>query len=138
MEDLKILIKVLVSNFGYPVGMGVEPSDRDVENIVKLVREYDKRKPSQKSSSRFIKPTVDQVAEYCEERGNSVDAQAFIDHYEANGWMRGKTKVKDWKACARTWEKQDGKRNKIGRAGNQSNAIDFDDKSWADGLDCFK
>ena len=30
--------------------------------------------------------------------------EEFIDHYEANGWMRGNTKIKDWKACVRTWE----------------------------------
>ena len=36
---------------------------------------------------------------------NFVDPQNFIDHYTANGWLRGKTKIKDWKACVRTWEK---------------------------------
>jgi hypothetical protein len=46
------------------------------------------------------------VSEYCQERGNSVDPQAFLDHYEANGWVRGKTKIKDWKACVRTWEQK--------------------------------
>ena len=56
-------------------------------------------------SARFTPPTPEQVADYCQERGNSIDAQQFIDHYEANGWMRGKTKIKDWKACVRTWEK---------------------------------
>jgi len=54
--------------------------------------------------SRFIPPTVEEVAEYCRERGNGVDAQTFVDHYEANGWMRGKNKMKDWKACVRVWE----------------------------------
>lgn len=56
-------------------------------------------------SARFIKPTVEQVAEYCQERGNGIDPEEFIDHYETNGWMRGKTPVKDWKACVRTWER---------------------------------
>jgi uncharacterized protein YdaU (DUF1376 family) len=54
---------------------------------------------------RFIAPTVEDVFNYCQERCNNVDAQNFVDHYSANGWMRGKTKVKDWKACVRTWEK---------------------------------
>ena len=27
----------------------------------------------------------------------------FMGHYEGNGWMIGKVKVKDWKACVRTW-----------------------------------
>jgi hypothetical protein len=53
----------------------------------------------------FVKPTVEQVAEYCRARGNAVDAEEFVDHYTANGWVRGKTKISDWKACVRTWEK---------------------------------
>ena len=53
----------------------------------------------------FIPPTRQEVTKYCSERGNGIDPQAFLNHYQANGWVRGKTKVKDWKACVRTWEK---------------------------------
>ena len=60
---------------------------------------------------RFAKPSFSQVSEYCRQRGNKVDPQAFLDHYEANGWMRGKTKVKDWQACVRTWERSHTKKN---------------------------
>jgi hypothetical protein len=60
---------------------------------------------SPKAQSRFIAPTVEQVQAYCKERGNSVDAQRWIDHYTSNGWMVGKNKMKDWKAAVRTWEK---------------------------------
>lgn len=58
-----------------------------------------------KKTSRFTPPSIDVVKFYCIERNNKVDPQSFIDHYESNGWMRGKTKIKDWKACVRTWEK---------------------------------
>ena len=55
---------------------------------------------------RFIKPTLEEVKEYCLERNNNVDAEMFIDYYEANGWVQGKGKpIKDWKACIRTWER---------------------------------
>jgi len=54
---------------------------------------------------RFKPPTVSEVSEYCESRNNGIDAEHFVSHYEANGWMRGKAKIKDWKACVRTWEK---------------------------------
>jgi hypothetical protein len=59
------------------------------------------------SNGRFKPPSIDEVAEYCKERGNNVNPANFIDHYEANGWMRGKAKIKCWKACVRTWEKND-------------------------------
>jgi len=58
-------------------------------------------KPRQR---RFVAPTISEVAAYCAQRGNGIGPQAFVDHYTANGWMRGKTPMKDWKACVRTWE----------------------------------
>ena len=60
---------------------------------------------------RFSPPTVDEVREYCQERNNGIDADAFVDFYAARGWMIGKTHMKDWKAAVRTWEnrrKQEG------------------------------
>ena len=58
------------------------------------------------SKKNFVKPNVDDVRKYCVERKNSVDAQKFVDFYEAKGWMIGKNKMKDWKACVRTWERK--------------------------------
>lgn len=55
-------------------------------------------------STRFIPPTVEEVRAYCEERKNGINPQLFIDHYAAAHWMRGNTKIEDWKACVRTWE----------------------------------
>ena len=60
-------------------------------------------------ASRFTPPSLEEVTAYCRERGNGVDAQAFIDHYTVSGWMRGKTKIRDWRACVRTWEKNNEK-----------------------------
>ena len=54
---------------------------------------------------RFSPPTIEEVNDYCKERKNSVDPQRWMDHYEANGWMVGKNKMKDWKAAIRTWER---------------------------------
>lgn len=65
----------------------------------------------EKKTSRFTPPSVQEVRDYVESRGSSVDPEAFVDHYEANGWMRGKTKIKCWKACVRTWEKNQKPKN---------------------------
>ena len=56
-------------------------------------------------AKRFVKPTVTDIAEYCLERNNVVDAQKFFDYYSSNGWRVGKNPMKDWKAAVRTWEK---------------------------------
>lgn len=69
----------------------------------------DKKKTAPKPvEKRFVKPTVEQVAEYCRERGNGVDARRFVDFYESKGWKVGTTPMKDWKAAVRTWEQRDG------------------------------
>ncbi len=59
-----------------------------------------------KKMSRFIKPTLDEVTKYCQERMNTINPQEFIDSNEAKGWLVGTTKtpMKDWKAVIRTWE----------------------------------
>ena len=60
---------------------------------------------------RFKEPTVEEVHEYCNERKNKVCADTFIDFYASKGWMIGKGKMKDWRACVRTWEKNSVKDN---------------------------
>lgn len=57
------------------------------------------------SQRNTIPPKVEWVEEYCEQRNNGIDAQQFMDHYESNGWMVGKNKMKDWQAAVRTWER---------------------------------
>ena len=65
--------------------------------------------PSPLNLSRFRKPTVEAVAEYCRSRGNNVDAERFWNFYESQGWRVGKNPMKDWQAAVRTWEKRDSK-----------------------------
>lgn len=56
---------------------------------------------------RFIKPTVEEVTEYCTERGNKINGQNFVDFYESKGWKVGGSPMKDWKAAVRTWEQRE-------------------------------
>ena len=58
-----------------------------------------------KTRKRFIKPTVEEVREYCQERGNTVDPNTFVNFYESKGWVVGKSPMKDWKAAVRNWER---------------------------------
>ena len=74
------------------------------------------------NKGRFKKPTLDQVNDYCIERNNNVDAEAFLDFYESKDWKIGKNKMKDWKACVRTWERRETKKTTIGKLHSQINA----------------
>lgn len=85
--------------------MSVKCQHRLGKDSIGKVREGKDSIESKAKSTRFVPPTLEQVQDYCRERGNDVDAQRFIDFYESKGWMVGKNKMKDWKACVRTWER---------------------------------
>jgi flagellar biosynthesis GTPase FlhF len=70
-------------------------------------------------TKKFIKPSIQEIKDYCQERKNSVDAEKFFDHYESIGWKKGKTAIKDWKACVRTWEKNGYSSNSKNQTGYQ-------------------
>ena len=84
---------------GYMKGTQTLPYTVQDKDIV-IVKEKAKAK-------RFVKPTLDEVANYIQERKSFkiVDAEKFFDFYSSNGWRVGKNAMKDWKAAVRTWEK---------------------------------
>lgn len=59
----------------------------------------------------FVKPTIEELKEYMREQGMNDIAENWLNHYEANGWMVGKNKMKDWKASVRTWKLNNLKNN---------------------------
>lgn len=78
-------------------------------------------KKGEEKPYRFVKPTIEQVAAYIQEKGLHFDAEHFFDYYESKGWMIGKNHMKDWKAACRTWEHQ---RNKERNNEEESQAVD--------------
>lgn len=60
---------------------------------------------SSNGTQRFVRPTIEELRAYIAEKGYSIDAEYFFNHYESVGWMRGKTKMKSWKATLATWNK---------------------------------
>ena len=82
----------------------VVSSNNDIKYQVNQVKKDRGHAPTR---SRFVPPSVDEVRAYCEEQGYNVDPQRFVDFYTVSGWTRGKTKIKDWRACVRTWVQRD-------------------------------
>ncbi|MDB4344664.1 helix-turn-helix domain-containing protein [bacterium] len=69
--------------------------------------------PTKKSSKGIIQvnnktnnipPQRDEVVIYINQQGFNVDADRWFAYYESNGWKVGRNKMKDWKACIRTWQ----------------------------------
>lgn len=85
-------------------------NNKNIKNEKKERREEGKEERGE-PRARFTPPTADQVREYCEERGNGINPEDFVNFYEARGWELGHgTKMKDWKAAVRTWERRETKR----------------------------
>jgi len=59
---------------------------------------------------RSTRPTVEDVKAYCAEKNITIDAQSFVDYYEANGWHVGRQPMKDWQAAVRNWARRDAER----------------------------
>lgn len=65
-----------------------------------------------KEKNKFTVPTVQEIEEYKIEISAIVNAQAFYDYYEANGWIVGKVKMKNWKAAFRQWNSREKEKEK--------------------------
>lgn len=59
---------------------------------------------------RFTPPSVDEVREYCSEKGYTFDPEAFVAFYESKGWKVGRNPMKSWQAACTTWQKRQGER----------------------------
>lgn len=89
-----------------------------------------------KSVSRFVAPTLDEIQEYCKEKGFNLDAAAIYDHYTANGWVQGKNKpIKDWRAAVRQWARREGEFSKPQPQTNNDARKGIDDVSHNSGDD---
>ena len=74
-----------------------------------------------------IPPGLEEVKERMEQRGlTTFTAEAFLAHYEANGWMVGKTKMKNWDAALTTWNEQ-SKQYKLNNNSNGNNKESYRD-----------
>ena len=62
---------------------------------------------SKNKSSRFVKPTLEEIEDYIFKKGYSVNARKFFNYYESNGWKVGKNSMKSWKAAISTWQAKD-------------------------------
>ena len=61
-------------------------------------------------SKKFIIPSQEEVQKYCLERKNNIDPEAFISHYNSNGWKVGNNPMRCWKSAVITWEKNENNR----------------------------
>lgn len=85
---------------GYPIDTNCIDTSVTVTDTV-----TDSVPVNKKTPTRFSPPTYDEVCTYAESIGSKVNVDDFIDYYDSNGWMVGRTKMKDWKATLRRWSR---------------------------------
>ena len=85
------------------VNENVNEKEKENESPSETKRE----KQAKEKRTRFSAPSVDEVRDYCMERGNSIDAETFVDFYSSKGWKVGNSPMKDWQSAIRTWEKRE-------------------------------
>jgi hypothetical protein len=67
-----------------------------------------------KKRERFVAPSFDMIKDFMIDLNNKAgniftaekilqQAKMFFDHYESNGWIVGRVKMKSWEASARKW-----------------------------------
>ena len=95
----------LKDNGSYTLGI---PNGYQMETQVRLGKDSI-GKVNNKEGKKFVKPTIEEIEAYCKERNNGINANAFYDFYEAKDWFIGKNKMRDFKACIRTWEQRNKK-----------------------------
>lgn len=114
--ELSGLLKGIWMNISIPISNSKMKSKSGQTKIKTKSNENQKRNeietnniplplPNNKNS-KFIKPTIEEIKNYCLERNNKVDVNRFYDFYESKGWKVGNQPMKDWKACIRTWEQR--------------------------------
>lgn len=106
-ETLNITVKGILDS----LHSEINGNDNDNENDVSYHDSYNDSY-HESSKKRFKPPTTEEVQEYCNERGNGVDPEAFISFYQSKGWKVGNQPMKDWKAAVVTWEKREQKDKK--------------------------
>lgn len=65
-----------------------------------------KGKEKKGARATFVKPTLQEVTDYCKAKGYDIDPLQFCAHYESNGWRVGRNPMKSWRASVVTWVKR--------------------------------
>lgn len=107
-----------------PINADIIPINADINSQREKEREKEIKTNKEKNKRKiFYPPSLSDVENYCSERKNRISPKQFVDYYTSNGWVVGKSKMKDWKAAVRTWENRD-KQQKGGNYGTYQQSPD--------------
>ena len=116
-------------------GKKAEPATNEENSAIepqpeeKPAQEIQPEKPKRKN---FVKPTVEEITDFCKEKKININVKKFFLHYESNGWHVGKSPMKSWKAAVQKWAENNYDNNKAAGTMWANNSTDADTASYAD------
>jgi hypothetical protein len=105
--SLKVLTEKPTGNTEANATGNTEPNRVSVAHNYKTVNNKQKN-IKHKEGSSFAPPTLNEIRSFFYEilNFNPDEGERFFYHYESNGWLVGKNKMKNWQAAARNWIKK--------------------------------
>jgi len=87
--------------------------EENTKNEIEQIPLLDHNSEAQKKTSKFQKPTIEEVNKYAIEKGYQIDSELFFHFYESCGWKVGTKPMRSWHSAVVTWSKKQGnfKRN---------------------------
>jgi hypothetical protein len=87
-----------------PFKLPIEPTNEPFINDSKLSSKQNKLIKQEESKLRFTPPSLKEVLDFFKEQEFVMqEAEPFFLYYQANGWMVGRAKMKNWQAAAKNW-----------------------------------
>lgn len=82
---------------------------KTIHSLKEKEKDIEKEEAKKKDKYRAKPKDLNMVIEYFKEKeipNPEINAELFYDHYTANGWVRGKAKIKiqSWKHCLSQWD----------------------------------
>lgn len=116
-------------------GKKAEPTTNEENSAIepqpeeKPAQEIQPEKPKRKN---FVKPTVEEITDFCKEKKININVKKFFLHYESNGWHVGKSPMKSWKAAVQKWAENNYDNNKATGTMWANNSTDADTAGYED------
>ena len=116
-------------------GKKTEPATNEENSAIepqpeeKPAQEIQPEKPKRKN---FVKPTVEEITEFCKEKKININVKKFFLHYESNGWHVGRSPMKSWKAAVQKWAENNYDNNKAAGTMWANNSTDADTAGYDD------
>lgn len=110
MKALSTKSSILLFLEGQPINGDNQPNNEDNQSNNPQSKVKESKVNKSKGKREGGAPTLEDVRNYCEEKGYKYDYAKFYNYYEACGWRIKGNPIVNWKAKLDNWYKEDMKK----------------------------